>query len=579
MDKFSDSVKVENLQVVLQKIYNQHHDNAMLIALLQFLANEIKALHDHNNILGIVNNKNLLLHYNNLQNFKYISLADKNFSVLQQPLTLQQRAKDIAQLNFPDDYWRIFKHMYYGNSVIPEEFNQTADQERLQLRKQDPNLGQNEQNIWLWDEKSAQAMVVLNNKSKQRYRNLKQYAPTIWRVLKILPTLYFTYKRIIKLAYKKKICLTNCVGIALTTSYKATELDLLQELGNIPALLRFYCHEDMSKWDETIEFLRLLRARNVKVAVALVQDREAVINLEKWRIFLEKILPNIADQILWAEIGHATNRVKWGIWQTEEYLNLLELAFTAIEKYPHLRLIGPAVIDFEWYRIIDILQALPKKLKLFAISQHLYVDRRGAPENYQGKFSTLEKCALGQAIAQIFNSNEPNFIISEVNWPLQDTGIWSPIGSPYTAPEWFRDRPGVSEEEYANYLIRYLAIALCSGFVAQVFIWRLSAHGYGLVDDRNNFRKRPAFFALKNFLHLLNQFEFIERLSSDKVNYLLKFKNVNSTIILAWTTLDTEVEIKLPKKPTKIIDLSGNSYKMDGPTVKLTQSPCYYCFL
>ena len=576
MNKLSNDCNVESLHRVLEKIYDQHHDNAMLIALLQFLANEIKILHDQNNILGHIDNKSLLLHHYSLQNWQAISLAEKKFTRLQQPLTLQQRAADVAQLNFPDDYWRIFKHMYYANDVIPEEFNQIAEKERLQHRQQNPSLRKNEQNIWLWDEKSAQAMVVLNSKSKKHYRNLKQYLSMTWRILKTLPKLYFTYKRLIKLAYKKQLYLTDRIGIALTASYKTAELNLLQELDNIPVLLRFYCHQDISKWVENIEFLHLLRARNIKVAVALVQDREAVINLEKWQMFLEKILPNIVDQILWAEVGHAINRVKWGIWQTEEYINLLELAFAMVKKYPNLRLIGPAVIDFEWYRIIDVLQALPKKLKLFAISQHLYVDRRGAPENYQGKFSTLEKCAMGKAIAQLVNQNDPRFIISEVNWPLQDTGIWSPIGSPYTAPEWFRDRPGVSEEDYANYLIRYLSIALCSGFAEQIFIWRLSAYGYGLVDDRNQFRKRAAFFALKNFLYLLGQAKFIERLVSRKTIYLLKFKSKNNIIILGWTTLKDGIEIALPRVPVKVADRDGNLSTIENSNVVITEKPCYY---
>ncbi len=576
MDNLSTTCKVNSLQVILQKIYDHYHDNAMLITLLKFLADEINKLHQRNHLLGSISNKDLFIYYHEPQDWQTISLEKKEFPRLEQPLTLQQRALDIAQLDFPDDYWRIFKHMYFGDDEIPEVFNGIADKQRLQYRRHHANREINEQNIWLWDEKSAQAMVVLNSKSKQRYRKLKQYALLLWRVISALPILYFHYRRLMKSAYKKKFNLANRLGIALTVSYQTVELDLLQELGNIPVLLRFYCHEDKQQWQTTLDFLHLLSLRNIKVAVALVQDREAVINHKKWKMFLGEILPKIADHVLWIEVGHAINRVKWGIWKTAEYVDLLKFALAAKQRYPNLQFIAPAVIDFEWYRIIDILQALPRRLKLFAISQHLYVDRRGAPENHQGKFSTLEKCAMGKAIAQLSHKSADRFIISEFNWPLKDTGIWSPIGSPYTTPEWFRNRPGVSEETYANYLIRYLAITLCSGFVSQVFIWRLSAHGYGLVDDRDQFRKRPAFFALKNFLCLLGGSDFIERLPSAKEIYLLQFKNNDQLIILGWTTLLDKVHINLPDKPKQVIDRDGNCQEVQPADYIVTQTPCYY---
>jgi hypothetical protein len=166
------------------------------------------------------------------------------------------------------------------------------------------------------------------------------------------------------------------------------------------------------------------------------------------------------------------------------------------------------------------------------------VDRRGAPENKQGAFSTLEKSALLKAIAKWSKRCAEKVIVSEVNWPIKHTGIWSPIGSPYEAPSWHKDQPGVTEEDYAHYMLRYLAISLCSGHIDQVYWWRLSAHGFGLVDDRDNWRKRSSFKALAFFLKTLGNARFIKRMDSDKSIFLLEFQTLNSKILMSWSASD-----------------------------------------
>jgi len=557
-----DSLKT--LAQTYEHIYTTTQSSEELLSLVEFLAKKIREKHEAGFLFNGLNPNTLYVDVEK-DIFIYKLLACRAEARIAKA---EDIARDLAALQLPDDYWRVFKHIYFYNKDVPTEFSKLADQYRQSF---------DQKNIWLWDEKSSQAMVILNRDSKKRYRDKSNYLKIAHRVLKRIFSVKLQYKKTLKQAFQSPVLIRDKIGIALhpRTDYIEHEIPLLKFLGNCPVLIRFACHESIEQWLTTIALIDRLHAKKIKVSVALLQNRNAVLHLEKWKNFLEFILSKIHEKVQWCEIGHATNRVKWGIWTASEYAKLAEIAQSFKTRYPALKLIGPAVIDFEWYRMIDFLEALPKKFKLDAVSQHLYVDRRGAPENYQGNYSTLEKCAMGKAIAEVMSCTENKFIISEVNWPLQDTGVWSPIGSPYTAPEWFRDRPGVSESDYANYLIRYLAITLCSGFVDEVFLWRLSAHGYGLVDDQDNFRQRPAFFALKTFLEQLGDTQFIKRLPSPKNSYLLQFEKNNQAILLAWTS-DVSVSAPAPWVVQKMVTLVGEETVHSGSMLTLTEVPKYY---
>ena len=180
-------------------------------------------------------------------------------------------------------------------------------------------------------------------------------------------------------------------------------------------------------------------------------------------------------------------------------------------RYPALRFTGPAMIDFEYPGLFPALREWPAGVPLAALSHHLYVDRRGAPENPQNGFGAPEKFALGRAIARASPQCADRFIVSEVNWPLHGTGAHAPIHAPYFPPWRHAGDAGVSEDQYADYLLRYLCHALGSGMVERVYWWRLVARGYGLVDDADPaaLRPRPAYTMLRTFLHLLGDSTFV----------------------------------------------------------------------
>jgi len=212
-----------------------------------------------------------------------------------------------------------------------------------------------------------------------------------------------------------------------------------------------------------------------------------------------------------AEVGHAVNRVKWGVWGIDDLRALYAPLADVRQRFPRLALTGPAMIDFEYAALFSALREWPRAAPLAALSHHLYVDRRGAPEDPQGGFGAPEKFALGRAAARATPGCADRFIVSEVNWPLRGAGAHAPIHAPYF-PAWrAAGDTGVTEEEYGAYLLRYLCLALCSGMVERVYWWRLAARGFGLVDDTDPalLRPRPAYLMLKHFLGLLGESTFI----------------------------------------------------------------------
>jgi hypothetical protein len=173
---------------------------------------------------------------------------------------------------------------------------------------------------------------------------------------------------------------------------------------------------------------------------------------------------------------------------------------------------GPAGIDFEYPRVLPFLDQWDAK-SLSAFSHHLYVDRRGDPENKQAGYDTVDKLALAKAIARIHPATNEKLIVSEVNWPIKNTGVWSPVGSPYQSPGARFNDPSVDEETYAAYMKKYLLLALCSGLADRVYWWNLAAHGFGLIDDRdpNGWRPRPAFHEFKTLLDTTRGSRFLKR--------------------------------------------------------------------
>lgn len=312
------------------------------------------------------------------------------------------------------------------------------------------------------------------------------------------------------------------------------ELAALEDLGVRRVLVRLHPWEE----DEpaALALSRELAARGVDLAFALPQVRDLVNDRARWRAAVERRAEEFLPYGSHFQIGQAVNRSKWGIWRFEEYFDLVRDASEILRaKDPDVRILGPAVIDFEVQITAALLHRRPRGVFFDVVSSLLYVDRRGAPENPQLGFDTIGKILLVKAIAETAPSSGDESWITEVNWPL-DEGPHSPAGRAVA----------VSEEAQADYLARFYLLALGTGAVSRVYWWQLVARGYGLVaDGGDGWRRRPAFRALAT-VRRLEGATFLGPLASPEGCRLYRFRSGTDEIVAAWS-LGPELRAELPR--------------------------------
>lgn len=306
-------------------------------------------------------------------------------------------------------------------------------------------------------------------------------------------------------------------------------------------------------------FLRLLRREGIEVVGALLQRRDDVLEPKSWAGFLADVFSGFTTLCSHFEVGHAWNRTKWGVWDYREYIALAQAAVPLAQKHG-ARLVGPAVIDFEFHLYPPTLRAVA----FDKVSSLLYVDRSGAPENPQFGWTTAKKVALWKAIVETACREPKGCWITEMNWPLLDAGEYSP------AP----GRPCVSEEDQANYLVRYFVICLASGLVERIYWWQLAAPGYGLIDSRGGeWRKRPSYFALRQMVRVLEGSRFEEKTPAAGAQ-VFWFRRGTRRFAVCWARRG-EVQYDFPVLPGQVLGRDGEERPAGSARIRIEERPQY----
>ncbi len=340
---------------------------------------------------------------------------------------------------------------------------------------------------FIWDNFSDQPHIIKdkNYKKKLRKRYYYDYILMIITSCIVLPISFacmFFFKK--KLTPNK-----DFFGMGVNLDKGEAQTKLIDELGVNNLLIRIPL-SDIQNLNDYYEFAKSFKNKNI--VLNILQDRDNIENLELFRKNLTLIFERFKDFVEEYQIGNAINRAKWGFFAPKEYLKFYEVAYELKQKrYPHVKLIGSSVIDFEYYYTARTF------FNFFSInyditSSLLYVDRRGSPYNKQYLYFDLKrKIDLLYAMVRLNTKTNEQIYITETNYPLKNTAPYAPT-SEYEC---------VSNEEYVRYMQEYHGIALKSGKIKKVFWHQLIAPGYGLVDNRDGkIVKLPQFYAYKKMI-------------------------------------------------------------------------------
>lgn len=402
---------------------------------------------------------------------------------------------------------------------------------------------------------------------KERLKHHLKHSNTYWdlfvsnirRAVPILSRYRFYRKKM----YQEQVQIGHPFALSVSPSEGRDEevVELLKETNIQKTLVRIpsWERENLTRFEK---FIRLLHAHGLEITAALLQNREDVLDPSRWVRFMEEVFSRFRPFCAYFEIGHAWNRTKWGVWDYEEYLRLARPSISLAEKYK-VRRVGPAVIDFEFHLYPAVLDAV----SFDRVSSLLYVDRMGAPEKRQFGWDTSRKIALLKAVVDGSTGEAHDLWITEVNWPLKGTGKYSPAVG----------KPNVSEEEQADYLVRYHILCVASGFVERIYWWQLVAPGYGLIDSRESqWRKRLSYYAMKTMVAHLEESVFLKKIPHPSAE-IFSFRKGKDDFAVCWTK-GPACEHLFTREVVRVVSRDGKEISREDSRVRIDGSPIYVFF-
>ena len=324
---------------------------------------------------------------------------------------------------------------------------------------------------------------------------------------------------------------------------------------------------DIDNLQDYVDFIR--QFPGYRILVVVLQDRSTIKDPGKLESSLERIFATLSGVVDCYQIGNAVNRLKWGFVSVDEWLEFFKVAWDLRNrKFPNIRLLGGAIIDFD---LLDHGRSLRNGFPFTydGYASLLYVDRRGAPENRQMGFNLESKIHVLRRIMESGNKvdgADARLWITEVNWPLADTGRYAPA----------MDHRRVGEREQLHYLVRYYLLALATGSVAACYWHQLVAPGYGLIDNRGGVvRKRPAFHGFATLCRLFNG-ACIERFSRQEElgHFRLAARRDGMEIQALWCC-GREATVAMPARK-RAIDIVGGAMRVaEGEPLAIGESVVY----
>ena len=431
-----------------------------------------------------------------------------------------------------------------------------------------------DRSIFRWDSYSDQPERLDRGvKSRLRWRSVGGVLKKLASVIHIpWPVLKTWIRRRPFCAHTNEDCIGLCINLERPFEDKKplspSEIGEILKGLNLRRIAVRIPLSEVGNLQEYVDFIR--HFPGYKILGVILQDRSTIEDVITLEASLERVFSALSGIVDCYQIGNAVNRLKWGFVTVEEWFQFYEVAWNLRNrKFPKIRLLGGAIIDFE---LLDHCRSLRNAFafKYDGYASLLYVDRRGAPENRQMGFDLERKIHLlcrmmenGEKVA----SADARLWITEVNWPLKDTGRYAPS----------QDDARVGEREQLCFMVRYYLLVLATGAVAACFWHQLIAPGYGLIDNRGGvLRKRPAYYGFETLCRLFNGAHIAEFNRQEELGYYQLRACKDGTEILALWRCGREATIEMP--PDKMaVDIEGRTMSVTaGEPITINDSVIYF---
>ncbi|ADN09612.1 hypothetical protein [Sulfurimonas autotrophica] len=403
-----------------------------------------------------------------------------------------------------------------------------------------------------WDDYSDQP-ALLQDKTYKKSMRKKESLSLLFTILSSLIILPLSIL-MMPFVKRKEINTTDFFSLGVDWQKEPQETGLLLEELEVKSILIRIKLWEMEKLSQLQTFIK--QNSDKKITLKILQDREHIEDLELLKHDLHVIFSTLGNSVAMYEIGSTINRAKWGFFSVNEYLNFYKVAYDLkISEFPDIKLLGSGVIDFELYYTVHTLFNFCK-CKYDGVAALLYVDRRGAPENTQLGFTLTDKIALLSTIVWLSPKTKQELHVTEVNWPISNTAPYAPTS----------EHECVSEELYADYMLRYYLLSFASQQVDSISWHQLIAPGYGLIDNRESIRKREAFYTYKYMYQTLKNAQFL-RLDIKRGYYVFQVLLDDRLLQIHWSLKETtlnnedffEVYSKTGKRLTQdVLDIGAS---------------------
>ncbi len=132
------------------------------------------------------------------------------------------------------------------------------------------------------------------------------------------------------------------VGVRAVSETLVQEIAALGEQDVRDVWVRLCCHDSEARRAYALATIQNLAKAGFSVSVLLVQDRQAVLDPERWMRFVSQALEPVGWQVRRAVYGYAPDESAWGVRSTAEYRRFLHSLAELRSAFPGISFGGPA---------------------------------------------------------------------------------------------------------------------------------------------------------------------------------------------------------------------------------------------